>query len=201
MKKIFLAALVVIGCAVQIESASATQVEDSIKEVLGKLDRCFAANDTACVGELFVDDATYVAPQGDAKVIKGRAQIVKVLAPAMDSMNKRGGKLTHALENVRMIDDAHAFIDVTITVRGPKGPAKEEEGAHRDLYRGVGVMALKGGKWLCEDLRSYVIGYTAQGPSEDNAKSAGEAQKEAAPPAESAPTPPSNGEPASPTQG
>lgn len=194
MKKILLSALAVTACAAIVQNAAATQVDDAIKEVLGKLDKCFAANDAACVGELFVDDATYVAPQGDAKIVKGKAQIAKALAPAMDALNKRGGKLTHTLENVRMIDDAHALIDVTIAVRGPKGPVKEEEGGRRDLYRSVGVMALKGGKWLCEDLRSYVIGYTDQGPSAD-------APKASAPAAEDAPTPPAKEEPASPTQG
>lgn len=207
MKKILVAALVVTVCAVVVERAAAAQVDDAIKGVLGTLDRCFAANDAACVGGLFADDATYVEPQGDAKVIKGRAQILKVLAPSMEAFNKRGGKLTHALESVRMIDDAHAFIDVTITVRGPKG-SEGEEAAPRGSFRGVGLMVVEGGKWICQDLRSYTIGHTAQAQPAGDAKkdaappaaAAGDG-KDAAPPAENAPTPPSKGEPASPTQG
>lgn len=195
MKKIRVVALVVTACAAIAGSALAAQVDDAIKGVLGKLDRCFADNDGACVGALFVEDATYVAPQGDAKVIKGRAQIVKALSPAMDALHKRGGKLTHTLENVRMIDDAHALIDVTIAVRGPNGPVQEQAGAPRDLYRGVGVMALKDGSWLCEDLRSYVIGYKEHG-----AEDAG-ATKDTPPSAADEKNPPAKTEPASPTEG
>lgn len=195
MKKILVAALVVTACAVVVERVAATQVDDAIKGVLGKLDRCFAANDAPCVGELFAEDATYVAPQGEAKVVKGRAQILQVLAPSMEAFSKQGGKLTHALENVRTIDDAHALVDITITVRAPKGPAKEEEGTRSESYRGVALMALQGGKWLCQDLRSYVIGHTAQGAS------AGDAKKDSAPPPENAPTPDGNDAAASPTQG
>jgi uncharacterized protein (TIGR02246 family) len=204
MKKILVAALVVTVCAVVVERAAAAPVDDAIKEVLGTLDRCFAANDAACVGGVFADDATYVAPQGEAKVIKGKAQILKVLAPSMEAFNKQGGKLTHALENVRMIDDSHALIDVTITVQAPKGAGKEAEGANRESYRGVALMALQGGKWLCRDLRSYVIGHTARPPDadakKDSAPAAAPDGDEHPTPAESAP-PPAKGEPASPTQG
>ena len=195
MKKILVAALVVTACAVVVERVAAAQVDDAIKEVLGTLDRCFAANDAPCVGGLFAEDATYVAPQGEAKIVKGRAQILKVLAPSMEAFNKQGGKLTHALENVRMIDDSHALVDITITVRGPKGQEKEEESARRESYRGVALMDLQGGKWLCRDLRSYVIGHTAQGAP------AGDPQKDSAPPAENAPAPDGKDAPASPTQG
>lgn len=199
MKKILVAALVFTACAVMVERVAAAPVDDAIKGVLAKLDRCFAANDAPCVGEVFVEDATYVAPQGDAKVVKGRAKILEVLAPSMEAFNKQGGKLTHALENVRTIDDAHALIDVTITVRASKEPAKEEEGARRESYRGVALMALQGGTWLCQDLRSYVIGHTAQGTP------AGDAKKDAAPPAEkpteNAPAPDGKDAPDSPTQG
>jgi uncharacterized protein (TIGR02246 family) len=196
MKKILVAALVVTACAVVVERVAAAQVDDGIKQVLGTLDRCFAANDATCVGGLFAEDATYVAPQGEAKVVKGRAQIVEVLAPSMAAFNKQGGKLTHALENVRMIDDAHALVDITITVRGPKGSEKEEEGARRESYRGVALMEVQGGKWVCRDLRSYVIGHTAQG-----AASGGEPNKGSASPQQNAPTPAAKDEPASPTQG
>ena len=195
MKRVLIAMLVAAVSATVVEPASAAQVEGAIKEVLGKLDRCFASNDAACVGGLFVEDATYVAPQGEAKIVKGKAQIVKAIAPAMEALNKRGGKLTHALENVRMIDDAHALIDVTIAVRGPDGPVKQDDPAHQDQYRSVGLMVLEGGKWLCADLRSYVIGYTTRSappPAPD---------KDAAPAPENAPSPPATGEPASPTQG
>lgn len=195
MKKILVVALVVTVCAAVAESAKATEADDAIKEVLGKLDRCFAANDAPCVGELFVEDATYVAPHGDAKVVKGKAQIVKVLAPDMAALKKHGHTLTHSLENVRMIDDAHALIDVTVALRGKQGGAKAEEGAPRHSYRGVAVMALDGGTWRCADLRSYVIGDLAQHAS------GMAADKGSAPPPESAPTPAAKEEPASPTQG
>lgn len=202
MKKILVAALVVTACAAMVERVAAAPVDDAIKGVLGTLDRCFAANDAPCVGGLFADDATYVEPQGDAKVIKGRAQILKVLAPSMEAFNKRGGKLTHTLEHVRMIDDAHAFIDVTITVRGPKG-SEGEEATPRGAFRGVGLMVAEGGKWVCQDLRSYTIGHTAQAAPAGDAKkdAAGEASKDAAPPPANAPTPAAKDDPASPTQG
>lgn len=202
MKKVLVAALVAAVCAGVVERAAAAQVDDGIKEVLATLDRCFAANDAPCVGKLFADDATFVEPQGDAKVIKGRAQILKVLAPSMEAFNKQGGKLTHALENVRMIDDTHAFIDVTITVRSPKGP-EGEQATPGGAFRGVGLMVSDGGKWICQDLRSYVIGHTAQAAPAGDAKkepAAGEG-KDSAPPAENAPPPGSKDDPASPTQG
>jgi len=208
MKKILVAALALTVGVVVVERATAAQVDDAIKGVLGTLDRCFAANDAACVGGLFAEDATYVEPQGDAKVIKGRAQILKVLGPSMEAFNKQGGKLTHALESVRMIDDAHAFVDVTITVREPKGSEGQQATPKGGTFRGVGLMVAEGGKWVCKDLRSYVIGHTAQAPPAGDAKKDSAAPaapagdgKDAAPPAENAPPPPSKGEPASPTQG
>lgn len=203
MKKILVAALMVTVSAVVVERAAAAPVDDAIKGVLGTLDRCFAANDAACVGGLFADDATYVEPQGDAKVIKGRAQILKVLGPSMEAFNKRGGKLTHALEAVRVIDDAHAFIDVTITVRGPKG-SEGEEATPRGAFRGVGLMVAQGGKWVCQDLRSYTIGHTAQAAPAGDAKkdgAPGDAKKDAAPPPANEPSPAAKDDPASPTQG
>lgn len=190
MKKTLIAALIVATLAVVAESPAASKAEDAIKQVLAQLDRCFAANDPSCLGALFVEDATYAAPTGDAKIVKGRGPILKALTESMGALEKQNMKLTHSLENVRMIGEDHAVVDISIAVGGEKAAKDDAGSAQRDSYRAVAVMALEGGKWLCQDLRSYVIG------------SAQPAKQDSAPPAESEPAAPEKNEPAAPpTQG
>ncbi|MCC6848795.1 MAG: nuclear transport factor 2 family protein [Deltaproteobacteria bacterium] len=194
MKKPLIAALIASAIAVATPSLAASKADDAIKQVLAQLDRCFAASDPTCLGRLFVEDATYVAPVGDAKIIKGKARILKLLTESMGDLEKQNMKLAHSLENVRMIGEGHAVADISIKVGGQNPPQDGTGDSQHGSYRAVAVMALEGGTWLCQDLRSYVVGNTTQSGSGAGAHT-GPA------PAEGVPTPPAKAEPASPTQG
>jgi hypothetical protein len=124
-----------------------------------------------------------------AKIIKGKKQVVKNLEESMASPapNVKSAKRTHTVENVRMIGEDHAVVDSSV-----EAPVKSTEGGPGGAYHAVAVMVRKGGKWLFEDLRSYVILSTqaaqAQGGAPVKAESAAPAKKEAAAPGkESAP--------------
>ncbi len=197
MKKTLSAALILCTVAFAAESPAASKADDAIKQVLAQLDRCFAANDPSCLGALFVDDATYAAPTGEAKILEGREPILKALTESMGALKKQNMKLTHTLANVRMIGEDHAVVDITIAVGGEKPPKDDAGNPHRDSYRAVAVMALEQGKWLCRDLRSYVIGSAQPAPQ----NSAPAAQQDSAPPADKEPGAPEKNEPAPPTQG
>ncbi len=155
MRSILIAAMVVSAVGVAIQSAAAPKADDAIKHVFAQLDDCIANNDAKCVGELLVEDATFVAPTAGAKIIKGKAEIVKTLQDLLKGApNMKGAKQTHSVENVRMIGPDHAVVDAALEMKRTDGGAGE---APRDSYHAVAVMVLKGDKWLYEDLRSYAV--------------------------------------------
>ncbi len=159
MKKMLIAALVVSTAAVAVESSAAPKADDAIKQVYVQLNHCFANNDAKCVGELLVEDATFVAPTGGAKIVKGKTQIVKTLQDLMGAPDPgmKGAKQTHSVENVRMIGEDHAVVDSSVAVAGMKVEEGQAADAPRESYHTVAVLVLKGDKWLLEDLRSYVV--------------------------------------------
>jgi uncharacterized protein (TIGR02246 family) len=185
MKKILVAALVASIAMVAAESSAASQAGDAIKQVLAEFDRCFSNNDAKCVGEMFIDDATYAAPTGGAKIVKGKAEIVKALGESMAAVKKAGWTLAHTIDNVRTIGEDHAFVDTTVKISGMK-VAADNPGA-RDSYRAVAIMVLQDGTWRCKDLRSYAI---SPGGRQDTGS-----------PEEKQPAAPEKNEPAPPTQG
>jgi uncharacterized protein (TIGR02246 family) len=172
-KSILIAAMVAFAAAGAVESFAAAQANEEIKQGFAQLDRCLADNDAKCVGELFVEDATFSAPTIGNKIIKGKAQIVKTLddmfagAPGM-----KGAKRTHTVENVRMIGQDHAVVDASVAVTGMKAAEGADAAGPGHSYHAVAVMILKGDKWLFEDMRSYAV-EVAKKPAEATAPTAG----------------------------
>ena len=162
MKKTLIAAFVVSTAAVAVESFSASTADDAIKQLFAQLDRCLADDDAKCVGELFVEDATFSEPVTGAKIIKGKAQIVKSLEELMGAPapKMKGAKRTNTVQNVRMIGEDHALVDSSVDVAGMKPAEGEAADAPRGSYHSVAVMARKGDKWLFQDIRSYGVGPT-----------------------------------------
>ena len=159
MKKTMIAALVVVTAAVAVESHAAA--DSAIKQVFAQLDRCLVDNDAKCVGELFVEAGTFLAPTVSTKIVKGKAQIVKTLEELMGvpAPNMKGVKRTHSVENVRMVGEEHAVVDASVEGKPGEGKA----GAVGGQYHAVAVMIRVGDKWLFEDMRSYAVG-TAEVP-------------------------------------
>lgn len=153
MKKILIAVLVVSTAAVAAKSFAAS--DDAIKQVFAQVDSCLAKNDAKCVGNQFVEDGTFSSPTRGAKIIKGKAEIVKTLEELLKGApNMKGAKQTHSVENVRMIGADHAVVDCSLKMKAAEGEAAATAG---DSYHAVAVMVLKGDKWLLEDLRSYAV--------------------------------------------
>jgi uncharacterized protein (TIGR02246 family) len=155
MKKTLIAALAASAVGVAVVG-SAAPADDAIKQVFAQLDRCIANNDAKCVGELFAEDATYLAPTTGAKIIKGKAEIVKVLERSLGDPNAKGAKVVHSVENVRMIGADRAIVDSAVAVTGAKPDGAAD--AAREAYHDVSVMVMKDGTWRCEDVRMYVVG-------------------------------------------
>jgi uncharacterized protein (TIGR02246 family) len=155
MKKIMIAVLVVLAAAVAVESHAAA--DDAIKQVFVELDRCLANNDARCVGELFVEAGTFLAPTSGDKIVKGKAQIVKTLKDLMGAPapNMKGVSKMHSVENVRLIDDDHAVVDASVAARTK--PGGDQAGAPGGAYHAVAFMVRVGGKWMFEDMRSYAV--------------------------------------------
>jgi len=152
MKKIMIAALVVVTAGVAVESHAAA--DDAIKPVFAQLDRCLADNDAKCVGELFVEAGTFLAPTVSTKIVKGKAQIVKTLKDLMGvpAPNLKSARM-HSVENVRMIGEDHAVVDASVAGKG-----EDKAAAAGGQYHAVAVMIRVGDKWLFEDMRSYAVG-------------------------------------------
>jgi uncharacterized protein (TIGR02246 family) len=148
MKKILIAAWVVAAAAVAVES-SAAPAEDAIKQVFAQVDACLAKRDAKCVGAFLAEDATYVAPTAGAKIVKGRPQIVATIEKSFGPADAKRPTTTHAIENVRLIGETHAIVDSAIEFSAD---------APQETYRDVSVMVLEDGKWLCQDVRFYMVG-------------------------------------------
>ena len=149
MKSILIAAIAVSAAVVAVDSSAASKADEAIKQGFGRLDRCLADDDATCVGELFVEDGSFSEPASGAKVIRGKAQIVKTLK------DLKGAKRTHSVESVRMIGADHALVDCSVA--GMKAPG--------DAYHAVAIMVLQGDTWLFEDLRTYVVGSSNVAPA------------------------------------
>jgi uncharacterized protein (TIGR02246 family) len=156
MKKILIAAWVVAAAAVAVES-SAAPADDAIKQVFAQVDACLAKRDAKCVGALFAEDATYLAPIAGAKIVKGRAAIISTIEKSMGPADAKRPTTTHAVESVRMISETHAIVDSAIQFSADAPP---------ETYRDVSVMVLEGGKWLCQDVRFYMVGGESQAKTE-----------------------------------
>jgi uncharacterized protein (TIGR02246 family) len=156
MKNILIAAVLAFTSVVAVDSSVAQKADDAIKQTFVQIDRCTSNNDATCVGELMVDDATYLAPTLGG-IVKGKAQIVKAIEKLIGgpaTAAEKRPKQTHVVESVRMIGEDHAFVDASVETAG-KAPGAG--GTLTQEYHFAAVMTLKGSKWLFEDVRSYVV--------------------------------------------
>lgn len=154
MKNILITAVLALT-VVAVDSAVAQKADDAIKQTFVQIDRCVANNDATCLGELMVDDATYLVPTLGA-IVKGKTQIVKAVEKLIGgpAAGEKRPKQSHVVESVRMIDEQHAFVDASVATAGHDAGV---EGAVAQKYHFVAVMKLEAGKWLFEDVRIYVM--------------------------------------------
>ena len=155
MKKILIAAMLIAGPAFAAENAAAAKAEGAIKTVVAQFDTCIAKKDWNCLGDLLTDDATLVWPMAGAKVIKGKAPITKAIAGVMSGPSMKGGGQKHVIQNVRWIGQEHALVDYSAERADPKAPGSADGG--QQTWHATALMALKGGKWLIEDVRTYIL--------------------------------------------
>lgn len=178
MRHVLIAVLVGSTALLAGKSSAAPIAEGPIKQTFAQLDRCVANSDAPCIGELMVDDATMVAPEG-GQLIKGRAQVVSNLKQLMSPASGGGGpKRTHSVQNVRMIGEDYAIVDCDVMRPGAK-PV--------ETFHAVAVMTRKGDKWLLMDLRSYVVD---RRPADERAKAAAPGPTPPKNPSTPGPTPP-----------
>ena len=57
--------------------AAKASKDDAVKAVFASIDAAFAKHDAKSFEPLFADDATFIAPMGDGKLLKGRDELVK----------------------------------------------------------------------------------------------------------------------------
>lgn len=153
MKRILIAALVGFTAAFAFDGFAASTADDAIKQVFGQIDRCLENNDAKCVGDLLVEDATFIAPNGGGKIVKGKAEIVKTFQELFANSPK-GLKRKQSIKNVRMIGEDHALVDASVDIEGMK---PNEANAPGESYHAVALMILKSDQWLLRDLRSYAV--------------------------------------------
>lgn len=159
MKKILIAAMLVTAPAFAAENTAAPKAEDAIKAAFARLDTCIEKNDSTCLGELFADDATFAGPM-DAKLLRGKAEIIKTIGGMMNDPSMKGVKPKRSVHNVRLIGRDWALVDCSVDAAG-----NAMADAPRQQWRSTALMALKGGKWLVEDIRSYGVYEPARPPT------------------------------------
>ena len=136
--------------------ASAAKGDDAIKAVFEKIDMAFEKHDVKLFAELFAEDATFVGPMGDAKVVKGRAEIMKYHEHMMMEPAMKDATAKHTVENIRWISKTEAFVDASVVFTGMKMD-NMPAGAPMPVWHAVALVTSKGGKWLLTDVRPYMV--------------------------------------------
>ena len=157
MKKILALAFVLVSAtALAADKAAAAKAspDDAVKAAVAGIDTAIAKHDAKAVADLFADDATFVAPMGDGKVIKGKADVQK----AHEGMFATDGKdmtTKHTVENIRWIGKDHALVDCSVEMTGMH--MDMPAGAPMPTFHATVLLVSKGGKWLVSDARPYSI--------------------------------------------
>ncbi len=136
-------------------STTTSKNDDAIKAVFEKIDSAFAKHDAKVFNELFADDATFVGPMGDAKVLKGRAEVMKYHENMMADPAMKDATVKHTVENIRWISKTEAFVDASAVFTGMK--MDMPAGAPMPVWHAVALVTSKGGKWLITDVRPYMV--------------------------------------------
>lgn len=134
-------------------AAPAASKDAAIKAIFAKVDEGFAKHDAKSFGALFADDATFIGPMGDGKLVKGREEIVKMHEGMMTSPEMKDVTSTHTVENIRWIGKDAALVDATVAFNGMKMP----ENAPAPVWHAVVLVQMKKGHWMLEDVRPYAI--------------------------------------------
>jgi uncharacterized protein (TIGR02246 family) len=149
MKRIVIAVMLVAAPAFAAENP-APKAEEAIKAAFSQFDTCVAKAEPKCVGDFFADDATLAGLTGSATVVKGKAEITNALRATINEPFMKGVK--RSVQNVRMIGQDHALVDGSVKIATAKAP----EGAGQ-TWHFTALMTLKSGKWLVQDIRSFVL--------------------------------------------
>lgn len=166
MKKILVIALCVAAPAFAGE-------DDAIKPLFTQLDACIAKKDAQCIGQLLTTDATVASPglvdsMNVPKIFKSRAEAIDAFEKLMKDMPPdSGAKQRHVVRNVHLIGSDRAFVDCQVELSGVKEKPPGD-------YHAVGSLIRQDGKWLIQDMRSFVVTRPAPPPAA-NAPKADEA--------------------------
>ncbi len=136
--------------------APAAKGDDAVKAVFEKIDMAFAKHDVKLFAEVFAEDATFVGPMGDAKVVKGRAEIMKYHEHMMMEPAMKDATAKHTVENVRWLSKTEAFVDASVVFTGMKMD-NMPAGAPMPVWHAVALVTSKGGKWMISDVRPYMV--------------------------------------------
>ena len=154
MKRILIAALLAVTPAFAAEKP-ALKSEDAVKAVFAQFFDCIGRKDLKCIGELCTDDVTFVSGRGEAKVVRGKAAALKGFEELLShSASKEELKINYTLQNVRLIGEDHALGDST-TAGQPTDAASSKD--PEQVWFNTVLMVLRNGKWLFEDVRTYVV--------------------------------------------
>lgn len=148
MKTIMIAASLAIA-AVSATHAADPNADAAIKAVVSQLDTCLAAPDAKCVEALFATDATVAGPTDGGKIVSGRAEILKV---AQNNPGAQAMKQARSVDRIRFIGKDRALVDCTVRVTGSSPDASTPQTWHT-----TALVTLTNGKWLFQDVRSYVV--------------------------------------------
>jgi len=126
--------------------------EAAIKAAVGRIDTCVGNQDMKCLGELFADDATFGGPENGGKLITGKPAILRTFEK-MKGSGTDGVKQVRTVERVRLIGTDRALVDTSVKLSG----AKDLGDGVSQAWHAVMLVRLEDGKWLLEDVRSYVV--------------------------------------------
>jgi len=155
MKNVIVAALCLVSIsAFATDKAAKVSKDDAIKAFMASFDATMTKHDAKAMAEMMSDDATFVSPMGDGKVMKGKAEIEKA-HEAMWAGNGKEMATKHQVDNIRWIGKDHALVDCTVAITGMKmdGPAN----APAPTFHATTLMMEKGGKWWMVDARPYMV--------------------------------------------
>jgi len=155
MRKILIAAVLLVAPAY-----AADNPEAAIKAAVLRIDTCVANKDMKCLGELFADDATFGGPDNAGKLLTGKSAILASFDKRMKESAMDGVKQVRTVEKLRLMGNDRALVDTSVKLSGAKDLGEGEGQA----WHAVMSVRLEGGKWLLEDVRSYVV-VTGQPPT------------------------------------
>jgi uncharacterized protein (TIGR02246 family) len=168
MREILIAAILLVAPTY---AAANPEAEAAIKTAVGRIDTCINDKDSKCLGELFVDDATFGGPIGGGRIVSGKAAVLRMFEDLMKEPTPEGVKQVRSVEKIRFIGQDSAFVDSSVKLVG----SKEVQGTRQDWHSTM-LMKLQDGKWLLEDVRFYVVETGAPptpGPTPPPTKAAG----------------------------